>query len=121
MSKTLKWIFIILGILAGLGLLATLGYAWYLASQGGYVFWKGPIGHGWSPRMGDWYPRPMMLPRAFLPFGGLFFFGNLLKWLFLVALLYGAYWLGKHSVASVNTSTPEPGAPSRSENPQPDH
>lgn len=120
MSKVLKWTLIVLGILAGLGLLATLGYAWYFSSQGGHALWRGPMEYGWSPRMEGWHPRPMMLPTTFLPLNILFFFGNLLKWLFLAALLYGAYWLGRISVTSVTSSPSQPVTPSQPEDLQPE-
>ncbi|MCX7609329.1 MAG: hypothetical protein N2049_08955 [Anaerolineales bacterium] len=112
MNKILKWFLILLAVLLVVGGIVFVWHLWPSYGWGGYTRWGHPMMHGWRPHFDGWH-GPMIFPRAFFPFGGLLFSG-LLKWLFLAALLYGAYWLGKRSASASTTTAPPPSVSSPS-------
>lgn len=108
MSKTWKWILGILLVLVVIAAFGALGFVWrgqMFAAAPARVWGNpmmGPGANGWNmhPHMNPRYlmsTHPMMGGGGFLPFGGFFLFGGLLKWLLFFGLLYGAYWLGKRN------------------------
>lgn len=113
MSKTWKWILGILAVLLIVGVFFTIGYAWRTQNYGMTPYrmmpydqnWNGPMGRGndgWShPQMwdrSDGWSHPMMDGgRGFIPFGGFFVLGGILRFALFIGLLYGAYWLGRRN------------------------
>lgn len=110
MSKTWKWI---LGILLALVLVAALfsiGYMWRTQRVIGWEVpanrswnmpydrsWNMPMHPQWNQQVPGQWNHPMMYDRGFLPYGGFFALGGLLKWVLFFGLLYGAYWLGRRN------------------------
>jgi len=121
MSKTWKWI---LGIVLGLVILVGLGFV--VASFFGYghmSFWGRPAYYG-HPMMDDYgfynrgpmdgfrdFHRPMMGGRGFLPFGGFFLLGGLLRLIFPLGVLalvaYLSYRAGKQAGMNAVLTAPE--------------
>jgi hypothetical protein len=120
MSKTWKWI---LGIALGLVILVGLGFV--AASFFGYghmSFWGRPAYYA-HPMMDDYgfgdrspldgfrdFRRPMMGGRGFIPFGGFFFLGGLLRLIFPLGVLalvaYFSYRAGKQAGMNAMLATP---------------
>lgn len=119
MNKTLKWILGIVLVLVLVGAMFAVGFAWRTHTVGGWMMPYGynnqdrPFDRNWNgPMMGrgdDGWRYPMMTNRGFLPFGGFFLLGGLLKWILFFGLLYGAYWLGKRNARF--TVDPRPASP----------
>lgn len=101
MSKTWKWILGIVVVVVVLGALAMAGFAWRsnMSYRGGDL----PYARDWNNmpmyRDNDWnnWNHPMMSTRGFVPFGGFFLLGGLVKSGLFLGLLYGAYWLGRRN------------------------
>ncbi len=108
MSRTWKWILGIVIALAVIGALGALAYAWHVRTTTFASDRVSPFDRGWdgfTPR-GEWqHPLPdrrggrgfPMSRHGFVPFGGLFLLGGLVKLTVFFGLLYGAYWLGRRN------------------------
>lgn len=110
MSKALKWFFGIALVLILMGAMFALGYAWQTRMAGGWDAapfdraWQHPMMRGDWDQRGPWkyppmkkyapYPMPVF---GFVPFGGFFLLGGLVKFALFAGLLYGAYWLGRRN------------------------
>ena len=103
MNKTWKWILGIAAVLVLVAALFAVGFMWRSHMAGGWDEVRSFDGQWSRPMMrDDWHPRsdwnrPMMRDRGFVPFGGFFLFGGLVKFALFVGLLYGAYWLGRRN------------------------
>ncbi len=99
MSKTWKWILGILLVLALVGALFAIGFMWQTRMGIGQG-WNTPFDRDWNHPMmgqrGNWQ-HPMMGGRGFIPFGGFFLLGGLVKLILFFGLIYGAYWLGRRN------------------------
>lgn len=112
MSKTWKWILGIVLVLVLVGAMFAISYTWQTHVAGGWDgvrsfdrAWSRPMmgrgDDGWTnpPRMwerNDGWSHPMY-DRGFVPFGGFFLLGGLVKFALFVGLLYSAYWLGRRN------------------------
>ncbi|RJP52284.1 MAG: hypothetical protein C4583_06970 [Anaerolineaceae bacterium] len=128
MNKTLKWILGIVLVLVLIGAMFAIGYAWRAHALGDWMMpygysldrpfdreWNSPMQRNWDSRMPDRWSHPMMTTRNFVPFGGFFLLGGLMRFALFFGLLYGAYWLGRRNAritldsqpsAPVDTTTP---------------
>ncbi|MFZ5903097.1 MAG: hypothetical protein ACOYZ8_06075 [Chloroflexota bacterium] len=108
MSRTWKWILGIVIALVVIGALAAAAYAWHVRTNAFTWDRSAPFDRGWdgfTPR-GEWQ-HPMLDMRGsrgfplsrhgFVPFGGFFLLGGLVKLAVFFGLLYGAYWLGRRN------------------------
>ena len=103
MSKTWKWILGIMLVLVIIGAMFAIGYMWqtHMTTGPARFFdreWNSPMQRQGNQRIpGQWDDHPMMGRRYFVPFGGFFLLGGLVKLALFFGLLYGAYWLGRRN------------------------
>lgn len=118
MNKTWKWIFGIVLVLVLVGAMFAIGYTWQARMSGDWdgaqTFdrdWNGPMmgrgNDGWNHPMVGNAPYSMH-GFGFVPFGGFFLLGGLVKLALFFGLLYVAYWLGRRNARI--TIDPKPAA-----------
>lgn len=111
MSKTWKWILGIVLVLVLVGAMFIIGYTWqtHMATNWNMPFhrdWNSPMQREWNQQVPDRWNHPMMYDRGFVPFGGFFLLGGLVKLALFFGLLYGAYWLGRRNARIVMDTAP---------------
>ena len=102
MNKTWKWILGIVLVMILVGAMFAIGFMWQTHEATGWAMpfnrdWNSSMPRQWNQQMPYIQNHPMMYDRGFVPFGGFFVLGGLLKPILFFGLLYGAYWLGRRN------------------------